>query len=175
VITIAEVRGKFILQIDRLLSEFNPEVAEEARKEMAVPITEMTEDGWYEYENLLKYIKKVSPEAQRVLGKKVIYAAGERFEMFKSEFEKPVDLIKFVIENFTGDDFRHENFFEQEILESGDEYVKFRLDTIGMPTYYEGIYQGILEKYRIIRTNIKTTVEEENNGQQICTMEIKWQ
>lgn len=174
-IIIAEVRGKFILQIDSLLSEFNPEVAEEARKEMDIPVTEMTEDGWYEYSNLLSYIKKVSPEAQRVLGKKVIYAAGDRFEMLTGEFEKPVDLIKFVVENFTGDDFRHDTFFKQEVLESGDEFIKFRLDTIGMPTYYEGVYQGILEKYRIIKTNVKTTVEEENNGQQISTMEIKWQ
>ena len=174
-IVISEVRGKFILQIDRLLSEYNPEVAEEARKELDVPVTEMTEEGWYDYKNLLQYIKKVSPEAQRVLGKKVIYAAGERFEMFKSEFEKPVDLLQFVVENFGGEDFRQENPFEGQILESGDEFIKFRIDTTGMPTYYEGLYQGILEKYRIIRTNIKTTIEEENNGQQICTMELKWQ
>ena len=44
-----------------------------------------------------------------------------------------------------------------------------------MPDFYEGVYQGMLEKYRIIKTNIKTTIEEESDEQQICNMNIKWQ
>ena len=39
-------------------NEFNPEIAEEARKEMDVPITDMTEDGWYSNQNLRKYLFK---------------------------------------------------------------------------------------------------------------------
>ncbi len=174
-LSIAEVRGKFIIEIDKLLREFNPEVAEEARKEMDVPVTEMTEDEWYNYNNLMNYIEKVSPEARRVLGKKVIRAASEKFDGLAEMFEKPVDLLKFAVEKETTDDFRKENHFRQELLDSGDDFIKTRLDTLGMPTYYEGIYQGILELFRIIKTNVTTTIEEENDERQICTMEIKWQ
>jgi hypothetical protein len=50
-----------------------------------------------------------------------------------------------------------------------------KIDTDGIPDFYEGVYQGMLEKYRIIRTNINTTIVEQSDEQQICTMEIKWQ
>ena len=39
-----------------MLNEFNPEVAEEARKEMEVPITDMTKEGWYSNKNLRQYL-----------------------------------------------------------------------------------------------------------------------
>lgn len=161
--------------VDRMLSEFNPEIAEEARKEMDVPITDMTEDGWYSNKNLRQYLLKVNHDAQRVLGKKMVYAAGEDFDELVAMFEKPVDLIKFTIENDPKEDFRKENWFKTQLLDSGDDFIKMKLDTDGIPTFYEGVYQGMLEKYRIIKTNVKTTIEEENDERQICSMEIKWQ
>ena len=158
-----------------MLNEFNPEVAEEARKEMDVPITEMTEEGWYSNQNLRKYLFKVNNDAQRVLGKKMVYAAGESFDELVSMFEKPVDLIKFTIDNDPKEDFRKENWFKTQVVDAGDDFIKMKIDTDGIPTFYEGVYQGMLEKYRIIRTNISTNIEEENDEQQICKMEIKWQ
>jgi len=49
-----------------------------------------------------------------------------------------------------------------------------KLDTDGIPVFYEGVYQGMLEKYRIIKTNIKATTEEVD-GLQLSTMEVMWQ
>ncbi len=174
-IIIAEVRGKFIIAIDKLLSEFNPEVAEEARKELEISISEITDDGWYNNQNLRKYLSKVNNAAQNVLGKKMAYAAGKQFDELISKFEKPVDFIKFTIENDTNENFRKENRFKTQLLDSGDDFVKMKMDTDGMPLFYEGLYQGVLEKYHIIRTNINFTIEKETDEQQICTMEIKWQ
>ena len=174
-IFIAEVRGRYILMVDRLLNEFNPEVAEVARKEMDVDINEITEDGWYSNLNLRKYLLEVNEGAQRVLGKKMVYAAGEQFDELVEMFEEPVELIKFTVENDPKEDFRKENWFKTQVLDSGDDFVKLKLDTDGIPVFYEGVYQGMLEKYRIIKTNIKTTIEEESDEQQLSIMEIKWQ
>ena len=171
---IAEVRGRYILMVDRLLNEFNPEIAEEAREEMDIDINDMTEDGWYSNTNLRKYLLKVNEGAQRVLGKKMVYAAGEAFDELVEMFEEPVELIKFTIENDPKEDFRKENWFKTQVLDSGEDFVKMKLDTDGIPVFYEGVYQGMLEKYRIIKTNINTTTEEVD-GLQLSTMEIKWQ
>ena len=171
---IAEVRGRYILMVDRLLNEFNPEIAELARKEMDVDINEMTEDGWYNNENFRKYIFKVNEGAQRVLGKKMVYAAGEAFDELVEMFESPVELIKFTVENDPKEDFRKENWYKTRVLDSGEDFIKMKMDTDGIPVFYEGVYQGMLEKYRIIRTNIKTTTEEVD-GLQLSTMEVKWQ
>ena len=94
-----EVRGRYILMVDRMLNEFNPEIAEEARKEMDLSISDITADGWYSNKSLRQYLHKVNSDAQRVLGKKMVYAAGEQFDELVSMFEKPADLIKFTIEN----------------------------------------------------------------------------
>ncbi len=173
-LNIAEVKGKFIIMIDSLLSEFNPEIAEEARKGIDIPVTEMTEDEWYNIANLRQYLFKVTEGAQRVLGKKMVYAAGEAFDELVEMFEKPCDLIKFTVENNQGN-FRKENLFKPQILDSGDDFITLKLDTDGIPTFYEGAYLGLLEKYRIIKTNVTTTIEEESDEQQLCIMNIKWQ
>jgi len=174
VLKIAEVRGRYILMVDRLLNEFNPEIAEDARKEMDVDINEIKEDGWYSNLNLRKYLLKVNEGAQRVLGKKMVYAAGEQFDELVEMFEEPVELIKFTVENDPKEDFRKENWFKTQVLDSGDDFIKLKLDTDGIPVFYEGVYQGMLEKYRIIKTNIKTNTEQVD-GLQLSTMEIKWQ
>ena len=105
----------------------------------------------------------------------MVYAAGEEFDELVSMFEKPAELIKFTIENDPKEDFRKENWYKTQLVDSGDDFIKMKLDTDGIPNFYEGVYQGMLEKYRIIRTNITTNIEEQNDEQQICTMEIKWQ
>ncbi len=161
--------------VDRLLIEYNPEVAEVARKEMDININEVTEDGWYPNNNLRKYLFKIHEGAQRVLGKKMVYAAGEAFDELVEMFEDPVELIKFTVENDPKEDFRKENWYKTRVLDSGNDFIKLKLDSDGFPiTFYEGVYQGMLEKYRIIKTNIKTTTEE-IDGLQLYTMDIKWQ
>jgi len=174
VIFIAEVRGRYILIVDRLLNEFNPEIAELARKEMDVDINEMTEDGWYNNEDFRKYIFKVNEGAQRVLGKKMVHAAGEAFDELVEMFEEPVELIKFTIENDPKEDFRKENWYKTQVLDWGNDFIKLKLDSDGFPAFYEGVYQGMLEKYRIIKTNIKTTTEQVD-GLEISILDIKWQ
>jgi hypothetical protein len=175
VLKIDEVRGRYILMVDKLLNEFNPEVAEEARKTMEIPITDITEDGWYNDAIYDRYLKSVNDEAKRVLGKKMVYAAGEAFDELVEMFEKPVDLIKFTIENDPKEDFKKENWYHPQVVVTGDDFIKIKLDVEGVPTFYEGVYQGMLEKYRIIRTNINTTVVEENGQRKISEMTIKWQ
>jgi hypothetical protein len=174
VIIIAEVRGRYILIVDKLLNEFNPEVAEEARKNMDTPITDMTEDGWYSNTNLRNYLFKVSEGAQRVLGKKMIYAAGEQFDELVEMFEEPTELIKFTIENDPKEDFRKENWYKTQVLDSGSDFIKLKLDSDGFPAFYEGVYMGMLEKYRIIRTNIRRTTDMVD-GLEISVLDIKWQ
>lgn len=36
--------------------------------------------------------------------------------MLKIQIQKPVDMIKFVLEHFTGEDYRQEDFYKHEIL-----------------------------------------------------------
>ncbi|MFX0017495.1 MAG: hypothetical protein ACFFAK_08195 [Promethearchaeota archaeon] len=173
-IIIAEVRGRYILMIDRLLNEFNPEIAEVARKELDTETNNMTEEGWYDFKNLQKYLSKVSEPAQRVLGKKVINAKGQDFAQILEMFEKPVELLKFAVKNDPKEDFRKEDWHKTQILDSGDDFITIKLDSDGFPAYYEGIYMGILEMYKIIKTHIKTTTEHVN-GLELSTLEIKWQ
>lgn len=161
--------------VDSLLSEFNPEVAEEARKTMKIPITDIAEDGWYDDTIYDEYLNNVTDEAKRVLGKKMVYAAGEAFDELVEMFEDPVELIKFTIENDNKEDFKKANWYKPQVLDAGDDFIKIKIDVEGVPTFYEGVYQGMLEKYRIIRTNVNTTVVEENDQRKISEMTIKWQ
>ncbi|MFX1360506.1 MAG: hypothetical protein ACFFDL_09750 [Promethearchaeota archaeon] len=160
--------------VDQLLNEFNPEIAEIARKELDRDITEMKEDGWYSNANLRNYLFKVSEPAQRVLGKKMVYAAGEAFDEIVESFENPVDLIKFTVENDPKEDFKKENWYKTQVLDAGDDFVTLKLDSDGFPAFYEGVYLGMLEKCKIIRTHIKTKTEHVD-GLEISTLEIKWQ
>ena len=169
---IAEVRGRYILKVDQLLNEFNPEIAELARKEMDVDINELTEDGWYLFKNLKQYLFNVSKEAQRVLGKKMIHA-NKAFDKMVENFKNPVDLFKFLLEN-KSDNFRKENSYKVQVLDSGEDFIEIKIDSDGFPAFHEGLYIGMLEKYRIIRTNIKTTTEQ-TDGLEISTLKIKWQ
>jgi len=171
---IPEVRGRYILMVDRLLNEFNPEIAEVARKELDQDISEMDELGWYNNENLRKYLFKVSEPAQRVIGKKMVYAAGEDFDAIVESFDNPAELIKFTVENDPKEDFKKENWYKTQVLDSGDDFVTLKLDSDGFPAFYEGVYMGMLEKCKIIRTHIKTTTEQVD-GLELSTLEIKWQ
>jgi len=174
VILIAEVRGKYIIMIDSMLNEFNPEVAEVARKELDTEVSKMTEDGWYNFENLQKYLSKVSEPAQRVLGKKVIDAKKQNISEILEHFSRPADLLKFAVENDPKEDFKKEKMYQTQVLDCGDDFITIKLNSDGFPAYYEGIYMGVLEMYKIIKTHIKRNTEHVD-GQEISTIEIKWQ
>ena len=104
----------------------------------------------------------------------MVYAAGEAFDELVEMFEEPVELIKFTVENDPKEDFRKENWYKTQVLDSGSDFIKLKLDSDGFPAFYEGVYMGMLEKYRIIRTNIKTTTEQVD-GLEISILDIKWQ
>jgi len=170
----AEVKGKYIMMIDNLLNEFNPEVAEVARKELDTDVTKMTEENWYNFENLQKYLAKVSEPAQRVLGKKVIEAKKRNISEILELFNRPADLLKFAVENDPKEDFKKEKVYQTEVLDSGDDFITIKLDSDGFPAYYEGIYMGVLEMYKIIKVHINRETKHVD-GQEISTIEIKWQ
>ena len=164
----SEVKGTYVLMMVQLLSEFNPEIVDEATKELSKDLDDLRPEDWLPRNDLLAFLNKLSPTAQTAIGKKVYPTITSFSDVFEN-IDNPVDMLKTLpkewVENNKG-----ENLGEYSITDSGPEFMTIKIVDGYPPAFDEGIIRGILGMFKIIRVNIST--ETEGNA---VKFEVKWE
>ena len=153
----SEVKGTYVLMMVQLLSEFNPEIVDEATKELSKDLDSLRPEDWLPRTDLLAFINKLSATAQTAIGKKVYPTITSISDVFK-EIDNPVDMLKTLpkewIENNRGD-----NLGEYSIIDSGPDNMTIKIVDGYPPAFEEGIIRGIFGMFKIIRVNISMETE----------------
>ncbi len=164
----SEVKGTYILMIVQLLSEYNPEIVDEASKELSKDLENIRPDDWLGRNDLLAFLNKLSPAAQTAIGKKVYPTIISISDVFGG-IDNPSDMLKTLpkewVENNRGD-----NLGEYSIIDSGPDFMTIKIVDGYPPAFEEGIMRGIFEIFKIIRINIST----ETDGNTV-KYNIKWE
>ena len=153
----SEVKGTYILMMIQLLSDFNPEIVEEASKELSKDLENIRPEDWLDRNDLLAFINKLSPGAQTAIGKKVYPTITSISDIFK-EIDNPVDMLKTLPKEWVENN-RGENLGEYSIIDSGPDNMTIKIVDGYPPAFEEGIMRGIFEMFKIIRVNILTETE----------------
>ena len=159
-----ELKGKFILLLYKLFSEFNPELCEEAITGSGIDIPSLQPEEWYDRKYFEQFYQTLSPDAQTVIGKKIfptIKATSDTLD----PIDNPKDMVKSIqlayMDNNRGD--IGEGF---QVLEEDETYLKMKIDSLDTEAFDKGLILGIFNIFKIIRVSLK--VEED-----IFT--IKWE
>lgn len=153
----SEVKGTYILMVVQLLSEFNPEIVDEASKELSKDLESIRPEDWLDRSDLLKFLNKLSPAAQMAIGKKVYPTIKSISEVFDG-IDNPVDMLKTLPKEWVENN-RGKNLGEYSIIDSGPEFMTIKIVDGYPPSFEEGIMRGIFEMFKIIRVSISTETE----------------
>ncbi len=123
-----EVKGKYILKLDELLSECNPEIAQAAQKELTMDINEIDSDSWYDSQIVKNYMNKVSHDAQIALGKMLVKEVYLKNDKILERFKNPAEFIKLSVEKFSSDEQRIEDPYKNHVVDYADDFVIVKRD-----------------------------------------------
>ncbi|MBD3340258.1 MAG: hypothetical protein GF353_14185 [Candidatus Lokiarchaeota archaeon] len=165
-----QVKGLYFQMIDQLLTEYNPEVAEEAAKELSFDIKTIKPGDWLPRAEINKYIPKVSPQAREAMAKR-IYPTIKANTPLLDDAKNPIDVIKKMNEvaKLTSKGLSP----EYHVIESKEGHLKVRVinEFPNYPDIVEGEFKGLFELFKILRVNINT----EKVSDKELLMEIKWE
>ncbi|MBD3338257.1 MAG: hypothetical protein GF353_04080 [Candidatus Lokiarchaeota archaeon] len=157
--------------VDQLLSEYNPEVAEEAAKELSFDIKSVKPGDWIARQEMYNYIEKLSPLAREAIAKKVYPTINENTPILKDK-KSAKEVIEMMndVNRFT---VKGKPFPAYNVLESDEGYIKLQIidNWIDFPDIEEGMIKGIFEMFKIVRVHINTEKVADNE----LMMEIKWE
>ncbi|MBD3341511.1 MAG: hypothetical protein GF353_20575 [Candidatus Lokiarchaeota archaeon] len=169
---IKQMRGMFFQMLDRILTEYNPEIAEEAAKELSFDIKNIKPMDWIAVQELYNYINKTSPSAREVISKRIFPTVNENTPLLKDKkdpkevIESMNDVNKIIL--------KYDKFPQYNVLEANNGYLKLQIIDSNFNDYLdieEGLIRGIFEMFKILRVHIKSTKVAENE----LMMEIKWE
>jgi len=148
-----EIKGKFILLLYKLFSDYNPELCDEAITELSLDIPSLQPEEWYDRKYFEKFYQKLSPDAQTVIGKKIfptIKATSDALDVF----DNPKDMVKSIQLSYMGNN-RGDIGEGFQVLEEDETYLKMKIDSLDTEAFDKGIILGIFNLFKIIRVNLK--------------------
>lgn len=148
-----EIKGKFILLLYKLFSDFNPELCEEAITELGLDIPNIQPEEWYDRKNFQNFYNKLSPDAQTVIGKKIFPTIKATSNLLDG-IDNPKDMVKSIQASYTANNRGDigEGFIA---LDEGDNFLKMKIDSLDTVAFDKGIILGIFQLFKIIRVNLK--------------------
>ncbi|MBD3255294.1 MAG: hypothetical protein GF383_09390 [Candidatus Lokiarchaeota archaeon] len=167
-----EQKGKFILMVYKLLEAYNPEVVEEASKELTVEIKKIDLEGFYPRSEFLAFLEKLSPDAQMVIGKKCFPTVKNTTNDLDG-IETPLGLLKVMDAQYKAN-VRGPDVPEIKILEENDHHIKMSVKAPYPDDFNEGIIRGAFDMFKILRVHISREIET-IDGDKVATFDIKWE
>ena len=148
-----EIKGKFILLLYKLFSDFNPELCEEAITELGLDIPNIQPEEWYDRKNFQNFYNKLSPDAQTVIGKKIFPTIKATSNLLDG-IDNPKDMVKSIQASYMANNRGDigEGFIA---LDEGDNFLKMKIDSLDTVAFDKGIILGIFLLFKIIRVSIK--------------------
>lgn len=148
-----EIKGKFILLLYKLFSDFNPELCEEAITELGLDIPNIQPEEWYDRKNFQNFYNKLSPDAQTVIGKKIFPTIKATSNLLDG-IDNPKDMVKSIQASYMANNRGDigEGFIA---LDEGDNFLKMKIDSLDTVAFDKGIILGIFQLFKIIRVNLK--------------------
>ncbi|MBD3256488.1 MAG: hypothetical protein GF383_15440 [Candidatus Lokiarchaeota archaeon] len=165
------LKGMYFEMVNNLLNEYNPEMAEEAAKELSFEIASVKPGKWYDRTEMFKYINKASPAARKALAKRVFPTIKENTPLL-DDCNGPIDVIKKMNESSAltnkGDVLPEYNVLE---LDKARAKIQVKNNWIDFPDIEEGQILGIFQMYKILRVHVDTTKVSDNE----LIMDVKWE
>lgn len=147
-----EIKGKFILVLYKIFSEFNPEVCEEAITELGLDVSSLQPEEWYDRNNFEQLYQKLSSDAQTVIGKKIFPTIKATSDLLDT-FDNPKDMVKSIQLSYL-DSNRGDIGEGFQVLEEDETYLKMKIDSLDTEAFDKGIILGIFNIFKIIRVSL---------------------